>query len=62
MAIDTICFVPLLERFEAEYGTLNTLALFLGRESFIHPSFARAGAELFAGRKVFAIVWKLTAW
>jgi len=37
MAIDTICFVPLLERFEAEHGTLSTLALFLGRES-LHSS------------------------
>ena len=30
MLIDTICLVPLLERFEAEFGTLVTLALFLG--------------------------------
>ena len=26
---------PLLERFEAEYGTLTTLALFLGRMYFL---------------------------
>lgn len=31
MFFNTICLVPLLERFEAEHGTLNTLALFLGR-------------------------------
>lgn len=30
MFFNTICLVPLLERFEAEHGTLNTLALFLG--------------------------------
>lgn len=30
MLVDTICLVPLLERFEAEWGTLTTLALFLG--------------------------------
>jgi glycosylphosphatidylinositol transamidase len=35
MAVDLVCFVPLLERFEAEHGTLNSLALFMGRES--HP-------------------------
>ena len=32
MFFNTICLVPLLERFEAEHGTLNTLALFLGRK------------------------------
>jgi len=31
MFMDTLCLMPLLERFEAEWGTLNTLALFLGR-------------------------------
>lgn len=30
MLVDTICLVPLMERFEAEHGTLNTAALFLG--------------------------------
>ncbi|KAL6245803.1 putative rhomboid protease [Rhinocladiella similis] len=30
MLMDTICLVPLLERFEAEWGTLTTLALFMG--------------------------------
>ncbi|KAK5190603.1 Glycosyl phosphatidyl inositol protein transamidase complex subunit [Exophiala xenobiotica] len=30
MLVDTICLVPLLERFEAEWGTLTTLALFMG--------------------------------
>jgi len=29
--INIIALTPLLERFEAEYGTLTTLALFLGR-------------------------------
>lgn len=32
MLMDTICLVPLLERFEAEWGTLTTLALFMGRK------------------------------
>lgn len=32
MFFNTICLVPLMERFEAEHGTLNTLALFLGRK------------------------------
>jgi glycosylphosphatidylinositol transamidase len=29
--MNVIALTPLLERFEAEYGTLTTLALFLGR-------------------------------
>ena len=33
MLMDTICLVPLLERFEAEMGTLNSVALFMGRKS-----------------------------
>jgi glycosylphosphatidylinositol transamidase len=32
MLVDTICLVPLLERFEAEFGTLTSIALFLGRK------------------------------
>jgi glycosylphosphatidylinositol transamidase len=35
MLVDTICLVPLLERFEAEWGTLTTLALFMGRKFFV---------------------------
>ena len=31
--LDTLALVPLLERFEAEHGTLLTGAMFLGRES-----------------------------
>jgi len=30
MLMDTICLVPLLERFEAEWGTLTSVALFMG--------------------------------
>jgi glycosylphosphatidylinositol transamidase len=30
--MNILALTPLLERFEAEYGTLTTLALFLGRE------------------------------
>ncbi|EXJ94628.1 glycosylphosphatidylinositol transamidase [Capronia coronata CBS 617.96] len=30
MLLDTACLIPLLERFEAEWGTLNSLALFMG--------------------------------
>ena len=32
MLINLVCLIPLLERFEAEHGTLNTTAMFLGRE------------------------------
>lgn len=32
MFLDTLCLVPLLERFEAEWGTLTSIALFLGRK------------------------------
>jgi membrane associated rhomboid family serine protease len=32
MLVNVICLTPLMERFEAEHGTLNTAALFLGRE------------------------------
>ena len=32
MLMDTLCLIPLLERFEAEWGTLNSAALFMGRE------------------------------
>lgn len=32
MLMDTLCLVPLLERFEAEWGTLSSAALFMGRE------------------------------
>lgn len=39
MLMDTICLVPLLERFEAEWGTLTTLALFMGRKSLDPFSF-----------------------
>ena len=35
MFFNTICLVPLMERFEAEHGTLNTLALFFGRKHWI---------------------------
>ncbi|KIV82091.1 hypothetical protein, variant [Exophiala sideris] len=30
MLMDTLCLVPLLERFESEWGTLTSVALFLG--------------------------------
>lgn len=30
--MNVLALTPLLERFEAEYGTLTTLALFLGRK------------------------------
>lgn len=32
MIMDVLALTPLLERFEAEYGTLTSLALFFGRE------------------------------
>jgi hypothetical protein len=37
--MNILALTPLLERFEAEYGTLTTLALFMGRKS----SFAAVG-------------------
>jgi len=30
MLMDTLCLVPLMERFEAEFGTLTSIALFMG--------------------------------
>lgn len=33
MLLDTVCLIPLLERFESEWGTLTSIALFLGRKS-----------------------------
>jgi glycosylphosphatidylinositol transamidase len=41
MFFNTICLVPLMERFEAEHGTLNTLALFLGRKHRITGEIVR---------------------
>lgn len=35
MVMDTLCLIPLLERFENEWGTLNCLALWLGPLSTI---------------------------
>lgn len=35
MLMDTICLIPLMERFESEWGTLNCLALWLGPLSTI---------------------------
>lgn len=32
MIVNLIALTPLMERFEAEHGTLNTTALFMGRE------------------------------
>jgi membrane associated rhomboid family serine protease len=32
MIVNLIVLTPLMERFEAEHGTLNTTALFMGRE------------------------------
>jgi hypothetical protein len=33
MLLNVLSLTPLLERFEAEYGTLTTLALFMGRKT-----------------------------
>ena len=30
MLVDVVCLVPLMERFEKEWGTLVSLAMFLG--------------------------------
>lgn len=32
MAFDVVALTPLLERFEAEFGTIVTLSLFTGRK------------------------------
>jgi membrane associated rhomboid family serine protease len=32
MIVNLVALTPLMERFEAEHGTLNTTALFMGRE------------------------------
>ena len=40
MLMNVISLVPLLERFEAENGTLTSLLLFFGRK-FISPSTSR---------------------
>lgn len=33
LVLNLLTVIPLLERFESEYGTLTSLALFFGRES-----------------------------
>jgi GPI-anchor transamidase subunit GAA1 len=45
--MNILALTPLLERFEAEYGTLTTLALFLGR---MYSPFAWNGSSLVAER------------
>jgi GPI-anchor transamidase subunit GAA1 len=50
MLVDTMCLVPLLERFEAEFGTLTSIALFMGRKSDkntkrMHGQIGRIGAN-----------------
>jgi len=37
MFFNLLALAPLLERFEAEYGTLTSLALFMGREFSCEP-------------------------
>ena len=36
--MNILALTPLLERFESEYGTLTTLALFIGRECPRYPT------------------------
>lgn len=43
--MNILALTPLLERFEAEYGTLTTLALFLGR-MYLFPSYILDGRLL----------------
>ena len=35
--LNTLALVPLMERFEAEHGTLLTAAMFFGRKSQVLP-------------------------
>lgn len=37
MIMNVLALTPLLERFESEYGTLTSLALFFGREHRLSP-------------------------
>lgn len=37
MLMNVLALTPMLERFESEYGTLTSLALFFGREYFLCP-------------------------
>ena len=35
--LNVLALTPLLERFESEYGTLTSLAMFFGRKSIKNP-------------------------
>lgn len=43
---NTLVLVPLLERFEAEHGTLLTAAMFAGRMSSLHQKFPTKALQL----------------
>lgn len=66
MLVNIICLTPLMERFEAEYGTLNTTALFLGRE---YCDLGERGAIRLSGsqhwrhcRRHFIYSWTWSFW
>jgi membrane associated rhomboid family serine protease len=47
--LNILALTPLLERFESEYGSLTTLALFTGRKSMVLAGGRRKGVDM--GRK-----------
>lgn len=51
--MNSLAIVPLLERFEAEYGTLTCLGLFFGRELHLANG---PGKDIIWGRKML-IKW-----
>lgn len=48
MVMNVMALTPLLERFESEYGTLTSLALFMGRKSSLLLSPSLSVSPLFS--------------
>ena len=46
--LNTIALAPLLERFEADHGTLLTAAMFVGRTFLLSSQIGTSGADLIA--------------
>lgn len=44
--LNVLALTPLMERFESEYGTLTSLAMFFGRKSTPDPPFFWQGSYL----------------
>lgn len=43
--LNILALTPLMERFEAEFGTLTSLSLFFGRESLSPSIYTREGSS-----------------